>query len=213
MKLLTPQLLYTLVFALGVGIIFFTLSLKIKKGTTQSKQSLASFLDAQQEANFITKKELPSSLLFQPTLDLLPQVSDPVCMTCYNTLHQLAKFPMANLQGYDNLTLKKEFGVNHLETLCDYEQHYIHFLKALTTYGMTLNEKDFIKESISTLEYCVQIGCNLNNCYLYLIRNYGIMKDKNSLEDLKEYLKVQPPLGKEVISMQLDATLQSIKNQ
>lgn len=212
-KLLTLEILYRLIFALGIGIIFFTLYLKLRRGNTQMRHLLDDFITHEQEAHFITKKTLPSNILLDLDLSSLPKVLDTECLACYDQLLLLSHKPMVNLQAYDNLTLKKEFGINHLETLCDYEQHYIHFLKALTTYGIMLHEKGFIAESIFVLEFCIQIGCDLNNCYLYLIRNYGIIKDKNSLEDLKRYLEVQPPLGKEVIRKQLDVALQSIKNQ
>lgn len=213
MRLLTPQLLYTLVFALGMGILFFILSHQINKGRDDSKKSLEKFLSEEHAANFITKKSLPDDIFLQVDLSSLPHISHPECLKQYNQLIALAQFPMVNLQAMGNLTLKKQFGINHLETLCEYEQHYIHFVKALTAYGMLLHEEDFIEESILALEYSVKIGCDLNNCYLYLIRNYGIIKDKKRLEELKRYLKVQPPLGKEVLGIQLDATLQSINNQ
>ncbi|MGL4346107.1 MAG: hypothetical protein ACRCTE_12995 [Cellulosilyticaceae bacterium] len=213
MKLLTPQLIYTLMFVIGITIIFLTLARKIKKGSSDTSTALQSFIKEDHEANFVTKKKLPEDLLLCIDLSQIPVSPLLGTESTYEKVQKLGTKPMACLSHYTNVELKKTFGINHLETLFAYEQHYQLFLQALTEYGILLHENDCIDESITTLEYSVKLGCDLNKCYLYLIKNYGIINDKQHLIALKKYLKEQPPLGKEMVEAALDAMLQSIKNQ
>lgn len=211
MKVLTPQIIYTLIFACGITIIFLALRHKINKGSNKSKEALDHFLIEEHRANFITKKNLPNELLLHIDSDQIPPNTSTECEGLFQQVVRQSTLPMVNLSQYTNLQLKQTFGVNHLDTLIQYEQNYISFLQTLTAYGIALHNAGYIQDSIQSLEYCLNFGCDLNKCYLYLIKNYGIINNKASLMKLKEHLKVHPPLGKELIEEELQLTLQSRK--
>lgn len=180
------HLVPTLFFTLGIVILFFTFSHKIKKGNPKQDKERENFLKLEHEASFCTKKVFPSSLLWTIDFDKIPSVAHSECEIAYEKLLRFKKLPLADLSTYSNLDLKREFGINHLDKLINAEQCYLECMNALTAYGVCLKEAGFISESINLLEYLLEKGCDKKDCYLSLIGLYVIIEDKQKLFALKE---------------------------
>ncbi|MGL5677113.1 MAG: hypothetical protein ACRDDX_11905 [Cellulosilyticaceae bacterium] len=173
-------LLTRYLFFFGFAILGATFAIYLKKSTRTQHGTWQDFRKAEQEANFCTKKDFPSTLLLTFEKDKIPYVANPQCENIFNQLMAFKDQPMVNLSSYTNLQLKKQFGMNHFTTLVTYEETYNVFLETLYKYALCLYEQYYTQEAIDLIHYLIEKNGNLQKYSILLNKMYDTIKQINN---------------------------------
>ena len=144
------------------------------------------FLEAEDKANAVRKKEISPDLFFTPDMSELPPVDegDP------HKVERCAKRKMIYFrEPQTNLELKQEYGGAQVEYIAQFEENFHDFLKALTAWATSLAEKGddaSIKQSLWILGYAIAHGSEFRRTYRLAADLYAQARDTNTLHALFE---------------------------
>ncbi|MCL2224136.1 MAG: hypothetical protein FWB96_04105 [Defluviitaleaceae bacterium] len=166
---------------LSAGAILFII---IRYGQNTKKQDDINrrFLEEEEAANAVRKKEIDPSLYYTADLDALPSIPE-------NDPHQVmrcAKRTMIHLPlGTTNLKLKKMYGLAQMDKIAHYEENFNEYLKALIKWAASLMEEEKNDtDALSILETVVGLGCEFRNAYKLAADIYAARGDKSGLNNL-----------------------------
>lgn len=144
---------------LPVGIItFFLISRRHSKKQEEVKQR---FLEKEEAANAVRKKDIDPELYFTPNLSALPPIpqGDP------HQVERSAKRTMIRFpRPLTNLELKMQYGMAQMDIIAQYEENFIEHLKSLTKWGSEIAEKS-PHDAATILQTVVEMGGEFRDAY------------------------------------------------
>jgi len=167
----------------SVAVIVF---LAIKSGQHKRKQDeiRRRFLEEEEAANSVRKKNIDVELYYTADLNALPKIpeNDP------NQIERCAARTMIRFSTpMTNLELKKRYGPAQMDIIAQYEENFSEYLKALTKWAVSLAEEDFNKnqkDALSILETVISLGGEFRDAYKLSADIYAAKNDKSGLENL-----------------------------
>ncbi|MDR2939180.1 MAG: hypothetical protein LBV08_02555 [Clostridiales bacterium] len=169
-------------------VIFFTVHLKF--GNKGYRKKMDTYIEAEEEVNQIRKKNLDETYFVKPDLNRLPiieynEISD--VSTCQNTAIQKSKLKMARFgKQISNLELKKIYGINNLQKIIDYEEHFNMYITALNKWAEALMKEGRLAESLHVLREAALFGSDYLMTYTLLIDIYLKEGRRSEISRLKE---------------------------
>ena len=139
------------------------------------------FLEAEDAANSVRKKEIDPELYITPDLSQLPSISedDP------HKVLRTSKRPMIYFQTpKTNLELKQEYGPAQMDILAQHEENFNEYLKALTAWATSLADRGEDTDALLILGYAIAHGAEFRNTYKLAADIYAKNGDKQTLEAL-----------------------------
>lgn len=167
---------------LALIILVAFLNYRHSKGT---KKVLRQFLDEEQEANTVRRKEIEPELFFEADLNGLPGLpeGDPHrVMRCARRKMIRFNMPMSNLE------LKKKYGPSQIETIVQYEENYNEYLRALVSWGTALVKENKTDDAVVVLKAVISLGVEIRGPYKLLADVYAVRRDARGFDELKEWV-------------------------
>jgi hypothetical protein len=167
-----------------VAIVF--LFFKSRQHTRKQEEINSRFLEEEEAANSVRKKEIDAELFFTPDLSALPPIpdSDP---------HQIKRCATRTMIRFDvhmtNLELKKLYGPAQMDIIAQYEENFSEYLKALTKWAVALSDENFDGNQVDVmtiLEKVITMGGEYRDAYKLAADICEARNDKSGLENLLE---------------------------
>jgi len=136
--------------------------IKSSQGTKKQEDINRRFLEAEEAANNVRKKEIPQELFYVADLGLLPPISedDPYkVQRCANRKMIRFATPVTNLE------LKQQYGLAQMDNIALYEENFHEYLKALTIWAAALTDENQDEAALSVLEHAILLGSEFRNTY------------------------------------------------
>lgn len=190
-------------FTLFVFFIFY----RIKKTSSKERQNAKSFLEYEQNANFVRKKDISSLDYIKVPLEELPfkATSDPVLSELQENVKAIAGTDILNLTGITNTELKYSYGLANLDKLTICDNNFIKLSRALYNWGMYLYKNQMTDEAVSVMEYAVSCRVDISGIYTTLASIYSEQKQFDKIDLLKEQAASLNTLMKESILRSLSS--------
>jgi hypothetical protein len=138
------------------------------------------FLDEEEAANLVRKKEIDPALFYTADLSVLPPSpeGDP------HQVERSAKRVMIRFENYiSNLELKKMYGLSQMDLIAQYEENFNEYLKALTKWGASVAEEN-PQDAVKILEHVISLGGEYRDTYKIAADIYTADGDKEKLQAL-----------------------------
>ncbi|MCL1883231.1 MAG: hypothetical protein FWF81_05700 [Defluviitaleaceae bacterium] len=155
----------------------------IIKGNQHSKmreQMRARFLEEENEANMVRKKEIEPELYFTADLSALPPIpeSDP-----YQVERCAKRIMIRFAEPITNLELKKQYGLQQMDIIAQYEENFNEYLKALTKWAVSISNENR-NDAIKILETVIYLGSELRDSYKLSADIYAENRNTEKLSEL-----------------------------
>lgn len=190
-------------FTLFVFFIFY----RIKKTSSKERQNAKSFLEYEQNANFVRKKDISGLDYIKVPLEELPfkATSDPMLSELQENVKAIAGTDILNLTGITNTELKYSYGLANLDKLTICDNNFIKLSRALYNWGMYLYKNQMTDEAVSVMEYAVSCRVDISGIYTTLASIYSEQKQFDKIDLLKEQAASLNTLMKESILRSLSS--------
>jgi len=136
--------------------------IKSSRGTKKQEEINLRFIEAEEAANSVRKKEIPPEMFYVADLALLPPVpeDDPYKVErCANRKMIRFATPVTNLE------LKQKYGLAQMDNIALYEENFHEYLKALTIWAAALTDENQDDAALSILEHAILLGSEFRNTY------------------------------------------------
>ena len=149
------------------------------------------FLDAEDRANSVRKKDISPDLFFEPDISDLPplQEGDPY------QIERTSKRKMIYFrEPVSNLELKQEYGPAQMDIIAQYEENFHDYLKSLTDWATSLaedREENNVKDALWILGYAIAHGAEFRSTYKLAADLYAEIKDTETLQALYNAAEMQ----------------------
>ena len=176
--------------ALTVFGIFFILY-QTRRHKRMQEELNRKFLDAEDRANAVRKKDIDPELFFTPDFSELPPIpeGDPHSVArCGKRKMIYFRTPMTNLE------LKNEYGPQQVDYIAQFEENFNEFLKALTLWAESLaedREEQAVKEALWILGYAIAHGAEFRRTFKLAADLYAEVQDTTTLQALFETTEKQ----------------------
>jgi len=180
-----------IVLALATIFAIFFIMYQSRKHKRKQEELNRKFLDAEDRANSVRKKDIDPDLFFTPDLSELPPIpeGDP------NKVARCAKRKMIYFRSpMSNLELKQEYGPAQMDYIAEFEENFNEFLKALTVWAGELaenREEQEVKEALWILGYAIAHGAEFRRTYKLAADLYAEVNDAETLAALFETTEKQ----------------------
>lgn len=153
------------------------------------KETTASFIKQERDANLARKKDISDLEYVSLSLTSLPmEAQEDAQITRYQELiRSYQDQKMVNLSSFDNTALKLAYGIGNFELLSTYDETYYSFARLLDDWGTYLYEKQQFTDAKEVLEYAWSIRSDLPTTYLTLAKTYASLQDVTKLQTLVQY--------------------------
>lgn len=151
----------TLVLLALSGIAIILIAIKNSRHTKRQEEINRRFLEKEEAANAVRKKEIEPNLFYTPVLSGLPQIpiKDPF------QIERCAKRTMIHFpEPISNLEIKKQYGIAQMDIIAQYEENFSEYLKALTKWAVSIAEEN-PEDALSILETVVSLGGEFRDTY------------------------------------------------
>ena len=153
-----------IIFVAVGGAAFLIIFMFVKSQFIRKNQEMviSRFIDAEDEANAVRRKDISPELFYTPNLSVLPQLpeGDP---------HQVARTARRKMihfsEPVSNLDLKMQYGSAQMETLAEYEENFNEYMRALTAWASTLMVSGETGDALDILEYTFGLGIEFRSAY------------------------------------------------
>ncbi|MCL1863380.1 MAG: hypothetical protein FWF78_07430 [Defluviitaleaceae bacterium] len=135
------------------------------------------FLESEDAANSVRKKEIDPALFYTADLSVLPPIpeGDP---------HQVARCAKRVMiyfaEPLTNLELKMQYGPAQMDFIAEYEENFNAYLKALTKWAAEATDADAIK----ILQHAISLGSEYRDTYRLAADILSKQGDKYGMESL-----------------------------
>jgi len=142
------------------------------------------FLDEEDAANAVRKKELEPEIFFVADLSGLPEISedDP-----YQVVRAAKRQMIRFTEPVSNLELKQKYGVSQMDIIAQYEENFNEFLKALTNWAEGLADEGNGRSALAILEYALTLGSEFRSTYKLAADILAAYQDAGALETLLDF--------------------------
>jgi hypothetical protein len=159
----------------------------MKQNKSASEAENNAFWERERNANFARSRDI--STLSYLTVDEgeLPfsnSAKDEQEEYLEKEVQKYAHKKMINLSAYSNTDLKEQYGVAHLEELSDYDQNFLLFIRALSSWGCYLYEQNDLARAKQVMEYSLSIESDISSVYTTLGHIYASEGDLQKLDKL-----------------------------
>jgi hypothetical protein len=182
MENLTPMgIISIILLALSVGLMAAVL-INGSKHRRKQDEINRRFVEEEEAANLVRKKEIDPVLYYEANLSELPQIpdGDPY------QVERCAKRTMIRFkQPISNLELKKQYGLSQMDKLALYEENFNEYLKSLTKWAASI-AVDSPSDALVILEKVVELGGEFRDAYKMAADIYS---DKSDIERMDNLLK------------------------
>ncbi len=146
------------------------------------------FRAREHEANWARRQDISNLAYIKLPLDTLPlgRFDDEVLSDCEQSLRELAKQPICNLNGISNTDLKLRYGVANLTALSQCDSNYSTLVALLANYGEKLYALGHPAEAAEVLEYSLSLGSDVGKAYELLADIYTADGHAEKLSTLRE---------------------------
>ena len=148
-----------------------------------TKKVLRRFLDEEQEANTVRRKEIEPELFYEANLSGLPDLPD-------GDPHSVKRSAGRKMIRFDtpktNLELKKKYGPSQIDTIVQYEENYSEYLRALTNWGTALSKEEKTDDALIVLKLAVSLGVEMRGPYKLLADIYANKRDSRGFDELEK---------------------------
>ncbi|TCT12169.1 hypothetical protein EDC18_11315 [Natranaerovirga pectinivora] len=174
-----------------VILILIIIYIKYRTSLLEKKHSNArkAFWEKETKANFTRKKDINTLDYIIINLDALPfhfNTNDETLKALQDKVVELSRLKMLDLRRYSNTDLKLNYGIANLEVLSAYENTYFELLRTLYKWSKHLNDIEFVQDSITVLEYGININTDISDHYILLGKLY---KETHQFEALKHLIE------------------------
>jgi len=138
------------------------------------------FLEEEEAANLVRKKEIDPELFYTADLSTLPALPENDTAQVERASKRLMiyfKEPITNLE------LKKQYGVMQMDIIAQYEENFNEYLKALTKWAGSIMA-DSPDDAIKILELVVSLGGEFRDTYRHSADIYAARGDEAALDAL-----------------------------
>ncbi len=162
-----------LIITIGLIIAF---RVRMRYSTKNYHGKMDDYIKVEEEANLIRKQEIDKKYFVVPNINKLP-ILDYECETelsaCQNTVIKKSQLKMIHFdKQMSNLELKKIYGVNNLQKIINYEEHYNMYISALNKWAEELIKAEKISDAEKVLQEAVIFGSDYLMTYTLLIDIY-----------------------------------------
>ncbi|MCL1842936.1 MAG: hypothetical protein FWF79_03920 [Defluviitaleaceae bacterium] len=161
-------------------ILFFV---KSSRHTKKQDEINRRFLEEEDAANAVRKKDIEPELYFTADLSVFPQLpeGDPF------QVERCAKRTMIRFEKpVSNLELKKEYGPTQMDIIAQYEENFNEYLKSLTKWAKALSEEENNADALSILEKVILLGAEFRDTYKLAADICAAKQDAEGLDTLLE---------------------------
>lgn len=151
------------------------LTYEIQKHNKIETKHKNNFWEHEYQANFARAKDISSLNYIIVPIDSLPfkNLKSKDFLDIQSSIQELSKKPLLNLSGKTNTDLKYQYGVKNLESLMEYDQNYLLFIRKLNEWAHLLYQNNFIQEAKTVLEYAVSLKTDIRTSYTLLADIYA----------------------------------------
>ncbi|MCL2456436.1 MAG: hypothetical protein FWD19_02665 [Defluviitaleaceae bacterium] len=174
-------ILNSIIFFASVAAMIF---LVIKSSSHRKKQDEINknFLEREEAANAVRKKEIDPHLFFEADLSHFPKISedDPFqIIRCSKRVMIRFETPVTNLE------LKNLYGLSQMDLIAQYEENFNAYLKSLTQWAASLAEKNS-GDALKIVEYVISLGGEFRDSYKIAADIYAKNGEQEKLDALTD---------------------------
>lgn len=164
------------------------ISIRRSAATRADRKKWDDFRAREHEANLTRRQDISNLAYIKLPLDMLPlgKFDDEVLSDCEQSLRELAKQPICNLNGISNTDLKLRYGIANLTALSQCDSNYSTLVALLANYGEKLYELGHPAEAAEVLEYALSLGSDVGKSYELLADIYTAAGQTEKLVTLRE---------------------------
>ncbi|MBR4027000.1 MAG: hypothetical protein IKJ01_05515 [Lachnospiraceae bacterium] len=185
-------------------VFIITLSLQLKKNTSDQQQVHEEFWKKERLANNTRKQDISKLDYVHIPWEELPQNLDTPSEQAFWNLKEKQ---ILNLTGLSNTDLKLQYGVANLTQLTEYDTNFIEMVSLLPTYAKELIDAGYIENGKILLEFGISCKADSKRIYIMLADIYKEAGETSKIAELKEQAKLLPELQKQIIIKELDTYL------
>lgn len=181
-------------------IILLLFQLFMRKNSKKSANSQREFLEREQAANSVRKKNIDNlDYIILPDEMPFPDTSDNEILNMKDRFAKLKGKRILNLTGISNTDLKMEYGVANLQFLSEYDDNYSELVKNIAAAGELLISKGYEAEGIRMLEYGIEYNTDITRNYTILAEYYLKEGNNYKFSQLKKTAEALNSLSKDII--------------
>lgn len=143
----------------------------INKTNKEMDNTLKSYAEKEQSANFVRKKPLdglPYITIPEAVLTASSHANGDKCQDAARMLEHLKDRKIVNFNGISNTDLKLKYGTANITPLTEYDQNYIQLVRSLQTLGEALFTEGKTEDAVIVLQFAVDSGSDIKNTYRIL---------------------------------------------
>lgn len=181
----------------------------LKRNSRLEREASERFWEMEAQSNNTRKKDISTLPYITVPLASFPigAYSDKTLADLENSLTQLSKEAILNLNGISNTELKLTYGVANLDALSQCDERFTELIKLLHQYGSRLLELSHTKEAVCVLRFAVECGSDIPDTYTTLADAYAAVNEPEHTEELKELALQLHSSRRDAIVTRLDARL------
>jgi argininosuccinate lyase len=177
---MTAHIVLNIILVIGSTSAILYLAISGSRHSKKQDEIKRRFLEEEDEANRVRKKEIDPDLFYTADLSALPEIpeSDP------HQIIRCAKRKMIHFtEPISNLELKKKYGQTQMDIIAQYEENFSEFLKSLTKWAESLMEENQ-SDALLILETVVAHGGEFRDAYKLSADIYVEKNDKSGMDAL-----------------------------
>lgn len=184
------------------------LTYELGKSRRIEEKSMKNFLEKENAANSVRKKDLDglpyiSIPLEDFPMDVLTDRED--IMEIHNQLKTLSTKKIVNLTGISNTDLKLTYGTANITVLTEYDQNYTILARTIYKWGKLLYEENLIPQAKQVLSFGINTGSDVSGNYKLLATIY---KQEGNDKEIQELIDKASSIN----SLMKNSILKSLKD-
>ena len=165
------------------------LTYELRKSRRNEEKSMKNFLEKENAANSVRKKDLDGLPYISIPLEDFPM--NVLCdrddiKEIHHQLNTLSTKKIVNLTGISNTDLKLTYGTANITVLTEYDQNYTVLARTLYKWGKLLYEADLVPQAKQVLEFGIETGSDISGNYKLLATIYKQEGNDNSIQELMD---------------------------
>lgn len=162
---------------------------ELRKSRRIEEKSMKNFLEKENAANSVRKKDLDGLPYISIPLEDFPM--NVLCdrddiKEIHHQLNTLSTKKIVNLTGISNTDLKLTYGTANITVLTEYDQNYTVLARTLYKWGKLLYEADLVPQAKQVLEFGIETGSDISGNYKLLATIYKQEGNDNSIQELMD---------------------------
>ena len=163
------------------------LTYELRKSRRNEEKSMKNFLEKENAANSVRKKDLGGLPYISIPLENFPMdvLSDREdIIEIHEQLKTLSTKKIVNLTGISNTDLKLTYGTANITVLTEYDQNYTILARTIYKWGKLLYEANFISQAKQVLEFGIETGTDVSGNYKRLATIYKKEWNDEKIQEL-----------------------------